>query len=94
MATSLFALVFASFFTPFKFEYDVVSDDHSLAGDDLALWVSVGDGIIEEIEVDGFVLSQSRTRASKRMTLFEFVLFQCQDPVFELNPDRPTLCYE
>jgi len=51
------------------------------------------DRLIQEIEIDEFQLTDSKTRVILKMTLLEYILLEGKNPFFELNPDQPTCCY-
>ena len=93
LLTLIFALVGVCLFTPFRFEYPLRVNKILMNGDEsLVLLVSVGDGIVEEVEIPEYQLTDLKTHVIKKMTLVELVLFEWQDPIYELNPDRPTMC--
>ena len=92
--TLVCALLLVFLFTPFRFEYPVT--DHGCLDEgkeSLVLLLSVGDGIFEQVEVPEYELSDSGTHVVRQMTLAELVLFEWREPLYELNPDRPTRCF-
>lgn len=46
----------------------------------------------EEVEIDEYQLTDSKTHVILKMTLLEYILLERKNPSFELNPERPT-CY-
>ena len=107
VVTLILALGVVFFLAPFTFEYPVVNrrpqaekdflrmciDCEIDAGAEVRLDSESGGRLVQEVELDEYQLTDSKTHVILKMTLLEYVLLERKNPFFELNSDQPTCCY-
>ena len=104
VVTLILALGVVFFLAPFTFEYPVVNRRPQAEKDflimcidceidaDIAARLDFDFYFTEEVEIDEYQLTDSKTHVILKMTLLEYILLERKNPSFELNPERPT-CY-
>ena len=107
VVTLILVLGVVFFLASFTFEYPVVNrrpqaekdflimciDCEIDAGAEARLDSEPGDQLVQEVELDEYQLTDSKTHVILKMTLLEYVLLERKNPFFELNSDQPTCCY-